>query len=302
MIARPHGVEVVRRGVERLNKPHYLFRPVQLFHRLGWRTKTMSVLPWGASIAYDARDAIGGSIARTGVYELVVTELLLRLAARGETAVDVGANIGYMTSVLSAGVGPTGRVIAFEPHPVIAARLRANSASWKSVSVREKAVSDRTGTATLAEPPGFSSNQGTAMLASDGSLRVELTTLDDELGDDTVGVLKLDVEGHELEALRGAQALLRAARIRDIAFEEHHEFPSPVTRELEANGYTVLGVFQGVRGIRLTDPDDPRARSRWNAPTFLATLDEPRARTRTATRGWVALRRGRPAGARPSVS
>ena len=63
-----------------------------------------------------------------------------------------------------------------------------------------------------------------------------------------VGVLKLDVEMHELEALRGADGLLSRKLIRDIVFEEHRAAPTPVTTLLESYGYEIIGIRQGLGG------------------------------------------------------
>ena len=60
------------------------------------------------------------------MYETEVTESLWRLARVGDLAVDVGANIGYMTSILAVKAGARGKINSFEPHPTIFQRLRLN--------------------------------------------------------------------------------------------------------------------------------------------------------------------------------
>ena len=52
-------------------------------------------------------------------FDLISCEAIWRLLDEGELALDVGANIGYMTSLMAARLGKNGRVIAFEPHPVL---------------------------------------------------------------------------------------------------------------------------------------------------------------------------------------
>src|SRR4051812_45060416 len=90
-----------------LNKPHYVFRPTQLGRRFAgvFRRRTSGPqvvrLPWGLDLNVLPDEAIGASIARTGVFELHVSETIWRLLDRGELAVDVGANIGYMTSLMA---------------------------------------------------------------------------------------------------------------------------------------------------------------------------------------------------------
>src|ERR687886_1998553 len=101
-----------------LDKPEYFFRPTQLIQRLRQHLihKTPSGefekirLPWGVDIRVRPTETIGSSICRLGVYDLTVSEVIWRLLEPGEQAVDVGANIGYMTSLMAARVGKTGNV------------------------------------------------------------------------------------------------------------------------------------------------------------------------------------------------
>jgi hypothetical protein len=123
-------------GLERLvNRPYYLYRPSQVLRRLQsmlpWSQRDSIVLPWGLRIDFDPGELLGRTLDRNGVYELAVSEFLFRLADRGELAVDVGANIGYMSSVLAASVGPGGQVRSFEPHPDLFRCLTLNTRAWE---------------------------------------------------------------------------------------------------------------------------------------------------------------------------
>src|SRR5205823_1974821 len=87
-------------------KPEYVYRPRQLVRRLldGRRVPGSFIdapLPWGASIRVRTGDAIGDAVLQLGVLDLAVTEVFLRLAEAGETAIDAGANVGYMTALLA---------------------------------------------------------------------------------------------------------------------------------------------------------------------------------------------------------
>ncbi len=288
-----------------LNKPYYLLRPRQAIrrvrhvHRAPPEGLAIAPVPWG-ELEVIPSDVVGASIWRAGVFELVVSETIARLLEPGETAIDAGANIGYMTSLMASRVGKGGRVIAYEPHPDLSRILRGNAARVPAsceVTVVESALSDHSGEGQLALGPQFEHNMGTASLASeDGGdsgphVPVSLERLDDRLPDGTrVGLLKIDVEGHELSVLRGARHALAQRRIRDIVFEENLALPTPVTRFLESAGYVLFGLDQRVFGPRLVAPREPRAKPLWEAPTFLATLDPDRARQRMARRGWRVLR------------
>jgi FkbM family methyltransferase len=291
-----------------LNKPYYLLRPSQAIRRLrrggsrptGAATVT---LPWGGALEVFPQDAVGASIWRTGVFELVVSETVARLLDPGELAVDAGANIGYMTRLMTSRVGDGGRVVAYEPHPDLHRVLSENvqrAPEGGEVVVVAAALSERAGEGELIVGSQFERNMGTASLAPNGGtatdkvVRVPVERLDDRIPDGSrVGLLKLDVEGHELQVLQGARRTLSQRRIRDIVFEENGELPSPVTRLLEAAGYVLFGLDQRLLGPRLVGAEESRARPLWEAPTYLATLDVERARRRMRPRGWTVLRSAR---------
>lgn len=288
-------------------KPEYVFRPAQVIRRLSreWRApeETEEVrLPWGLSIRVHPHETIGSCIWRTGVHDLIVTEVLWRLLDEGEIAVDVGANIGYMTGVMARRVGARGRVIAMEPHPEIFEMLRENVDQWAgfgdigSIGLVEKGASSIPGKAVLHMPPLFGKNRGVASLENPGgvvggSCEVDLATLDSlvDLGT-RVGVLKLDVEGHESAALDGAAGLLGRHDIRDIVFEEHGSPPTPVTERLARFGYRVFFLDGGLWGPRMLPLHLGHRRRQFREHNCLATIDPTRALDRLAPRGWRVLR------------
>jgi len=269
-------------------------------------------LPWGLEINYHPQEIIGSSIRRLGLFDLLASEVLLRLPAPGELVVDGGANIGHMSGLLALATGPGGQVLAVEPHPEVAGELRANVEHWRGdprlgeIEVIQVALSDGTGRGRLLIPADFSANRGSARLggAADGAgpstqpdsdpdpgaYEVTLTSLDQLCGERPVGVLKLDIEGHELPALHGAAELLGSRRVRDILFEENTDVPSPVTELLEDAGYTVLGLEVTVRGPRARSLADGPPRTTPEQPLYLATTESVRALDALGVRGWRALR------------
>ncbi len=299
------------RAYRLVNKPYYWYRPSQMAIRLRARTSPgggprLLRTAWGSHL-YCWPDPLGLAVARTGVYDLVVAETLARLVDPGETAVDAGANVGFISNLLAYAVGPRGRVVSYEPHPLIFETLRTNAAHWATVDqidvleIRQAAVSSTAGMHPLVvDPDTFASNKGTASLEQRdpvNSTDVETVRLDDELST-PIGALKLDVEGHELAALEGAEALLSAKLIRDIVFEEHQPPPTPVTALLESHGYAVLGVRQGLTGPILSSPEEAYGRQQWDPPALLASADPGRVRERLKPPGWLCLkgrftRRGR---------
>jgi FkbM family methyltransferase len=157
--------------------------------------------------------------------ERALVSAMRRLLAPGGVFVDAGANIGVATVLGRRLVGAEGRVIAIEMMPDTATRLRANLAlnGYGDVTVVETALASESGrTVTAAIQPGHA---GRATLAHPDRLErprtvtVTTRTLAEILADvPRIDLLKLDLEGAELDALGGAEPVL--PRIAAIAFEE----------------------------------------------------------------------------------
>jgi FkbM family methyltransferase len=138
----------------------------------------------------------------------------------GGAFVDIGANIGTTTVPAVAKFGFTA-AYAFEPEPENFRLLQINLAAnglHDAVQLFNLAVSNRTGTGELALRPtsGGKHHLIGAWHLGQETLHVPLTTLDElvaegRLDAETVGLLWLDIQGHELEALEGARTLLRRA-------------------------------------------------------------------------------------------
>lgn len=305
-IVRSVAIKVSDALPELLQRPEYFFRPSQLVRRAtGLIAKGESqyqvTLPWNAQLVVDPNEHIGGYLWRSGVYDLIVVEALTRLADSGELAVDAGANIGLMTSALASAVGPAGRVISIEPHPVLVAKLQHNvdlwhqRMNWCHVNICPVALSDDDGSATLIMPASFSGNQGRATLEelyNGERISIKTRKLDGLISaDDSVGVTKIDVEGHEYRALSGASDLLADGCIRDIIFEEY-DYPGRVVRLLESHGYSIYGLKKTMFGPRLVaGPELATSLGKADPPNYLATRDPQRAQRRFARMGWRALRR-----------
>jgi FkbM family methyltransferase len=289
--------------IQRINKPEYLYRPAQLIRRMTQAVQpepdTVEVaLPWGLRMRVTPQEDQGRALWRLGVYDLVVSESLWRLLDDGATAVDAGANIGYMTGLMAARLGADGAVLAFEPHPKLFAELVSNLDVWAEQPIArttplQLALSSHGGIGRLIEPVDFDRNRGTSKLVSDQALgtRVKTVCLDDVCAEHgKVELLKLDVEGHELEVLRGARNLLQAGTLRDIIFEEHGSaFISPVASMLSSFGYTIFMLTRTLKGPVLATEHDQSAAVAYLPLSFLATRDPNRAATRFAADGWQVL-------------
>ena len=286
-------------------KPEYFYQPLQLFRRLRaefvpCNTPVRLRLPGGAEFVAPGADHIAQAILHLGVFDLVVTEALWRLIEPGDVAVDAGANIGYMSSIMAARAA---QVWAFEPHPQLFRELQVNCDLARAKHTRVKlesrqvGLSQRTCKLFLEPFDPASGNRGTSTVidrAATNAVEVCACRLDDVLdGVGQVGLMKVDVEGHERPLLEGAAQLLARRAIRDIVFEEHRDYPSDVTILLESSGYHVFRLHRRFRGPALLEPQSSVRRVQWEATSFLATLDPQRAQARFAPRGWQCLRGGR---------
>lgn len=144
----------------------------------------------------------------------------LELLGNGDQAVDCGANYGLYTRFFAEKVGPTGRVYSVEPVPSTFAVLSANvrRLNLANATVVNKAVSDEPGQVTMTVPVGGGGKnfyQAHIMKSGEApaavrSFTVEASPIDRIVPDGAaIRLMKVDVEGHELPAMKGALGLLR---------------------------------------------------------------------------------------------
>lgn len=135
--------------------------------------------------------------------------------AFGDVVVDAGAGAGTETFVLSQLVGPTGKVIAFEPHPELFARLErlCTLSRLTNVTLFDIALGDEPTTALIDDLE----TGAASIVGGTGSLEVRVDALDrilGELGVERVDLLKMNIEGAETRALAGfRQGLAATANI-----------------------------------------------------------------------------------------
>ncbi len=141
--------------------------------------------------------------------------LYRRCLQEGEAALDVGANLGMHALALSRCVGRSGRVLAFEPDREIVTRLNQNLRlnRVENVIVRNAAVGAEPGRTGFSTAAG-EFNIGKGRVEETGAGEIEMTTVDRETEtlQEPVGWIKIDVEGYELEVLRGARRVLERFR------------------------------------------------------------------------------------------
>lgn len=180
----------------------------------------------------------------------------------GDVFVDGGANIGLFTLRSAAIVGSGGFVVACEPGSGTMRLLRANAEcnSFNMLELHEVALSDARGTACFTV---FEDGSGFASFAPQASggreVEVEVATLDDLTSrfEDRVALVKLDVEGAEARALRGARALIsRSAPLFLIEVEPTHlarqgSSVDDLMAILKPYGYAAYAITSQARLVRL---------------------------------------------------
>jgi FkbM family methyltransferase len=141
----------------------------------------------------------------------VERELLKKVLFPGAVVVDAGANIGIYSRFLSRYVGPSGTVHAFEPSPENFQRLRAATRQFPNVKPIQAAVGERSGETKLYISDKLNVDHRT--YEADGNSRravsTEMVALDDYFKPgERVDLIKMDIQGYELHALRGANRVL----------------------------------------------------------------------------------------------
>ena len=137
--------------------------------------------------------------------------LLKTILSAGDVVVDAGANIGIYSEFLARRVGPTGLVNSFEPSPENFERLQCATRKLSNVRVCQAAVGERSGRSTLYLSDKLNVDHRTYMTEGDSrsGVPIDIVALDDyfEPGQ-RVDLIKMDIQGYELHALRGANRVL----------------------------------------------------------------------------------------------
>jgi len=228
-----------------------------LLHRLaGPGSGTVWARVPGGEVLASLNDYVGRAAFYAGDLDKKISRLCRRIVRPGDTVLDIGANIGMVTLLLSRLVGPAGRVHSFEPNPrmqqAVTAMVQRNGLA--NVTLHPVALGSEDGELELRIPYG---NIGAASLIRtfEGSSQLErcqvpvrtLSGIVEASGIKAIRLIKIDVEGFESEVFRGAEDLL-ARQVPDaILFELDARTTSSWAREplvelLAAHGYGFLAI------------------------------------------------------------
>jgi FkbM family methyltransferase len=153
--------------------------------------------------------------------EPAITSLIKYIVKPGDLCLDIGANVGAVTLVMSFATGRKGKVVAIEPHPRMVERLRANVELNRldNISIMPVALSDTAGRAVLYAAEEGYFHQGRSSLKPSKDINREITVekitgemLQGEIGDQLCKFIKIDVEGHDFIVLKELEFIIKKHR------------------------------------------------------------------------------------------
>jgi FkbM family methyltransferase len=222
----------------------------------------------GCRFHLNPKDGVVGPALFFRVYEKAERRVLREIIKPGMTVLDIGANIGFYTVLFAKWCAPGGRVIAFEPDKDNLLFLRKNveENALANVTVLASAVSDVVGSATLFQHP---TNKGDHRLYAVEGARteeVQVETVDRalaRLGIDRVDIVKIDIQGLEMKALRGMkETISRSAGLKILTefFPEGlraaGDDPARMINQLKAWGFEIANLNERTDKLEsVKDPD-----------------------------------------------
>lgn len=279
-----------------LKKPEYFYRPKQIVRRLmtfvGPKDRQEFIVKvLGQPLKVSINETIGKSLVHFGLYDLALTETIWRLTETGDSVADIGANLGYFSLVFAHRVGAYGRVHCFEPHPLLQKKWQNHLRKWSQCKLYPIALSSSPGEMDLSIPKDFSNNEGIASLeriAGAEVIRVQVNTLDQALNGQTVDIIKIDVEGHEMEVFKGASQTLRS--VKYILFEDFKNENSPAVQYFRESGFKVFRIYKGFSKVLLMEVEEAQHLPLWEPPNYIACRDENVLKAKLSASGWKCLK------------
>jgi FkbM family methyltransferase len=217
----------------------------------------------GAPILVNAND-IGGpsNLLNGGRYEQENLEVLLSFVRDDTIFVDIGANIGYFPQQIGPRVFARGKIYAFEPHPKLVEILRRNvyiNNLTRVVSCYPLALSDKNETGVVFHYPcghlGGGQIGDMGEVAGHTTITAEVRRLDDVLGVDfRCDLVKIDVEGHEINVLNGMTHIVGNSPQIKILFEKllpHSGIETALETYFREKDFVLYGVHPGAVLVEL---------------------------------------------------
>ena len=189
-------------------------------------SQTVTKAKHGFQVELDLSEYLQAWIYTFGSYELPTVKFIRSTLKPGAACIDVGAQIGYITLVMASSQDRNVSVLSFEPEDANYAHLQRNLElnDLKNVTTVQKAVSSEPGSIKLYlsadENAGTHSTVFVEGNVSEKFIEIPCTTLDDEIssrGMQRLDLIKIDVEGAEIDVIRGATNTLKSLKPTIIA-------------------------------------------------------------------------------------
>ncbi len=192
---------------------HKLF--LKIYPNIQTSTNQTYQIPLNSTLTVTPQNTgIGTFLSIKGEYEPAETKLFLEKVQEGNTVFDIGANIGYYTVLASKKVGPKGKVYSVEPLNSAVKLLKQNILENKlsNVSLLHTATGHKKTTISIS--------------FEDETQKTPVTTVDNivqENGVKTIDFMVMDIEGGEVNALKGATNTLKTGKIHKLLIEVNPE-------------------------------------------------------------------------------
>jgi FkbM family methyltransferase len=175
-----------------------------------WPFPVKTRLKNGSGIYVDLRSAVSRGIYSKGEFDPLVFKAIASELRASDILLDVGSNVGVYSIQSLEIVGTSGNVHAFEidPRPLRCLELSKKRFHYDNLHIHSTAVGSAIGKVQLNQDHECGNSQVSLV---DGGTQVPMVSLDTWMasnGVDRVNVIKIDVEGFELEVLKGAQEIL----------------------------------------------------------------------------------------------
>lgn len=209
------------------------------------------VTVFGYKMFLDQHDEAGHSVILDSENEEM--KILKKLIHVGDTVIDIGANIGFYTLLFRSIVGKTGNVISFEPEPKNFALLKKTISvnKFENVNIYQKAVGNKNSKTKIK----LSDKIGSHQISNTGDIEIDCIRLDDYIN--SADFVKLDVEGYEIEVLKGMPNLLRQKISLMSEFQikllKNHSNPIEFFNILNENGFSFNDMRDNMSPISESD-------------------------------------------------
>jgi len=216
-----HGLAWVTRRFQ----PKGIDRVVRLLYPPGSARGIDTIVDYddGLLMHVDTRSFLEWYIFFYGHFRPEVSKLLNRMLKPGHVAFDIGSNIGMHSIVMANRVGPTGKVVVFEPDPHPYGRMRRNLAlnGFDWVETHQVALSDQNGRMKLYLHDDTIGNFANASLSADNvgretaAIEIDVWSIDDYVARNPIArldAIKLLAQGVEFDVLQGARATIAKFR------------------------------------------------------------------------------------------